>query len=267
MIIPTPEEASSSPTRQTGKIGHGEKEFYTEYYKREDSDSPLDCRIAFQKKIMPLLYKMLPGNKALSLGAGRQKFEREMLDKYGEPLCQIITMDVADIRHEDLLALAHPSVRHIQASGDALNSIADESISLAYSILAFDFFQPRDRSIAELHRVLAPNSPVFLALHDPKSIIPQDLDQKIGKLNRDLYRLGSLAKPEQRLTLQALLDKQRMRDNRELFYSTDEIQDFFSTHGFIVNECHLGGKPNSGNNWREVSLVRDSSNIPLPSGS
>ena len=172
-------------TRPVGANEH--RAHYSLLYQTEDNDSTPECRATMADIVVPHLYTMSEGSIALDLGAGRQIFEAEIIDRHGAPPGQLITVDIADIAPSQLLAGSSTMVEHIQASGSDL-PLADMSVDLAYSILAFDFFDPRDDAVAELYRVLKPGARAYLALHDPKYVFPNDLDAQANRSNRKINK-------------------------------------------------------------------------------
>lgn len=228
---------------------------YSLLYQTEDNDSTPECRAAMADIVVPHLYTMPEGSIALDLGAGRQIFEVEMIDRHGAPPGQLITVDIADIAPSQLLAGSSTMIEHIQASGSDL-PLADMSVDLAYSILAFDFFDPRDDAVAELYRVLKPGARAYLALHDPKYVFPNDLDTQANKSNRRVQKPRNASKPEVVLAYQALTQKRRMRDSRTLFEDPNAIREFFRSRGFKVDEAFLAGTEFPRNTWWQTRIAK-----------
>jgi len=62
-----------------------QKQFYTEYYKKETDDSPDDTRWSLACSFYDVLRRgALPNFKCLDIAAGTQKFELEFIRQFGD---------------------------------------------------------------------------------------------------------------------------------------------------------------------------------------
>lgn len=211
-------------------------DFYSSFYKTRDDDSPSLSR----HSILTRLYANLTSNTALSLildlGAGKQILEREYIAKLAkqkqQPNCHFLTVDLADITHNQLLA-SPTYCTHFKVDGCAL-PFSDEKFDAAISNMALDFMGPK--AINEIHRILAKGCRAFLNFHHP-SMIPENLENLIAKVYRKInnkIRSHGTISEFTRFELKSLLHRKYLRDNNILFQTTDQITEVLSSHGFTV---------------------------------
>jgi len=132
-------------------------------------DSPDESRGSLLRRVYPFISSLPKESFVLDLGAGRQIFEREYEETYGnKPTCQIFTLDIASIQSDRLLAEGYP---HVQATGRSL-PLRDEQFDAVISNMAFDFMLPE--ALPELRRVAKSGASVFLNLHHP-SLVKYDI--------------------------------------------------------------------------------------------
>lgn len=211
--------------------------FYSKFYLRDKEDSPDQSRVSLARKSKPIIVGLGAGDYVLDLGAGRQIFEREYERSYGQPACQIVTVDIAEIRKRQLLA-KFGDISHLRASGPHL-PFNNESFSLVVSNMALDFMP--ENTIDELYRVMKPGSVGLVNMHHP-DLIPDDLDNKLSRSDlterqRGIYEFWKY-----------------LRENNILYSDPFEIFDKFFSHGFIVKD--IDKRNDSANSWWELELVK-----------
>lgn len=233
--------------------------FYTDYYRVEDNDSPVECRAAMIEQIAPIVYSLPHGTLTLDLGAGKQVLESEMFDKYGYPEAGILTVDVADVGIDQLMASHGPRITQIQTDATKL-PLLDGSVSVAWSVLAFDFFEPREEAVEELRRVLEPGAPVFMALHNPNTLLTFDIDRALSTSNRRIAkkrRWGREISKAALLENDTLRQQVAMRDGGRYFTSADQIEEFFGSRGFQVDAVALTERKRiEEDTWWDVRLTK-----------
>lgn len=235
--------------------------FYTAFYdfsrrnnrNRElenKKDSPDQSRASLIKRVHPHIESLPPTSKILDLGAGRQIFEKEYEDAYGKPKCQIVTMDIASIPANRLLAQGYP---HIQASGRTM-PFGNEQFDAVVSNMAFDFMLPE--GLLELNRITKPDAPIFLNLHHP-SLVRYDIETNLAKVKRQINNELKFTKKRSdklRLNQAVLLHHEHLRDNRLLFETEDQIREYFSRGNFDVLIAEI--KSDLADKWWEVDLIK-----------
>lgn len=241
--------------------------FYTAYYKysgrdrrnkewENKDDSPDESRASLMKRIHPLIDSLPKGSRVLDLGAGRQIFEREYEETYGnKPICQIVTLDIASIQSHRLLAEGYP---HVQATGRSL-PFRDGQFDAVISNMAFDFMLPE--ALPELRRVAKSGASIFLNLHHP-SLVKYDIDRKLTQVARTMRHEGQFIKTNNeklRLKRAVFLHHKHLRDNRLLFETQDQIKAYFDEGGFDTTGVEI--KSNQSDKWWEVDLVKSSKSV------
>lgn len=235
--------------------------FYTAYYKfsgrnrknkewENRDDSPDDSRASLIKRVHPFIDSLPQGSVVLDLGAGRQIFEKEYEDKYGKPPCRIVSMDIASIPKDRLLADGYP---HIQASGRQM-PFPDEQFDAVISNMAFDFMLPD--ALPELQRVAKSGASIFLNLHHP-SLVNYDIDREQSKVARKMRHEGQFRRTNNeklRLKRAVFLHHKHLKDNRLLFEIPEQIEEYFSEGGFEVANVEI--KSDLSDKWWEVDLVK-----------
>jgi len=212
-------------------------------------DSPGKSRSSLIERVYPYISSLRKDSLVLDLGAGRQIFEKEYEDKYGKPECDIITLDIAKIPKERLLAKDY---QHVLATGRAL-PFKNETFAALISNMAFDFMLPE--TLTQLHRVIKQGAWIFLNLHHP-SLTDYDIDTEIARLNRQMKYKKNI-KPQKILQLAVYQYHKHLRDNRLLFETEDQIRKVFGIGGFEVKGIEI--KSDQNNKWWEVDLRKLSS--------
>ncbi len=236
--------------------------FYTAYYKfsrknqknmecENREDSPDESRESLIKRVHPFVEFLPETSIVLDLGAGRQIFERGYEDAYGRPKCQIVSVDIANIRKEQLLAQDYP---HIQVSGRNM-PFRDEVFEIAISNMAFDFMLPE--VLPELHRVTKPGAQVFLNLHHP-SLVQYDINRELTQVSRKIKyeeKYGKKSDDKLRLKRAVFLYHRYLRDSKVLFETDDQIKCYFNNGGFEVLFVNL--QSDLRDKWWEVDLIKN----------
>jgi len=216
-------------------------------------DSPDESRRSLLRRVYPFISSLPKESFVLDLGAGRQIFEKEYEDKYGnKPICHIITVDIADIPKDRLLAKDCP---HVQATGQSL-PFRDEQFDAVISNMAFDFMLPLPQATTELYRITKGNASIFLNLHHP-SLVNYDIDRELSKVARKMRHKHQNRKTNNeklRLKTAVFLHHKHLRDNRLLFETDDQIVRCFSDGGFDIKSIEI--KSDSNDKWWEVDLAK-----------
>lgn len=227
------------------------------------SDSPSESRKSIIRRLKQFqsIAGILTSNSViLDLGAGRQILETELeaTNDNTLPQCKIITLDIADIAHDQLLIpLFFPKAQerytHLQASGSNL-PFPDESIDLAISNMAVDFMPEKTKS--ELFRILKHGALALLNLHHPSRFTP-DLESQLKKIQHQMSRKiesgGTPTKAKER-TLSVLRHDKFLRNNNVLFSNPDYIKTTFEKYGFTVTSIKEGQQ--DINKWWEVNMIK-----------
>ncbi len=261
------------PTSNTLIDVDAQRAYYSLFYETNISDSTPESRSSLIKRLESVRSSLPPGGVILDLGAGKQILEAEHISQFGTPKTvynwrgecvyayNFLTVDHTPLRPDQLLAHDAPHVSHLKASGDQLDPIRDASLHVALSNLALDFM-PR-KSIEELHRVLVPGGRVFLNLSDPRSTIPNNLDDAYARMNYKMYgNRWTRKKPqktEDRRTLLMLKNKRMLRDAKELFETNEQIWETFTSYGFSllsVTNCSQEDSDGWRMHWWEVDLEK-----------
>lgn len=159
-------------------------------------DSPERSRTRMIRNLIDVLLTGIPNNRVINIGSGPQILEHQIMKGYavsasaigrsagmerGEFLSQFtfITVDIADIRKRDLMALRLPNVMHTQADALSLN-FRDGTFGAVISNLCIDFIPRTDFDLpyTEAKRVLATDGTALFNFHHP-AMIPADI------MNRD----------------------------------------------------------------------------------
>lgn len=178
---------------------HSLKTAYTELYRDHPGrsapirhDSPERSRIRMIRNLVDALLADMPNPHVLNIGSGPQMLEHQLLSGFAVPAKKIdeatglkpdaflaqfsfTTVDIADIREEDLMANHLPNVEHRQ--GDALAlQFEDGTFGAVVSNLCIDFIPRTDFDLPyrEARRVLAPGGSAMFNFHHP-GMIPADI--------------------------------------------------------------------------------------------
>jgi ubiquinone/menaquinone biosynthesis C-methylase UbiE len=144
--------------------------FYTNYYQGERSDSPDQGRLSILRRLDQAMSELPQTSFVLDIGAGKQALESEYRNIYGNSPHRFMTLDIANVSREQLLA---PGFEHMIANGEQM-PFPDNTFSLAASNMAIDFMHRE--ALSEVGRILKPGAKLLLNLHHPRSIIPPDLN-------------------------------------------------------------------------------------------
>lgn len=235
--------------------------FYTGYYNlsgrnrknkewENRDDSPDESRASLIKRIHPFINSLSPESIVLDLGAGRQIFETEYENNYGKPPCRIISMDIASIPKDRLLADGYP---HIQASGRQM-PFPNGKFDAVISNMAFDFMLPE--ALPELHRVAKIGASIFLNLHHP-TLLQYNIDAELSRIARKMrYQTLSRKTNNEKIRLKraVFLHHKHLKDNRLLFETTEQIEEYFNEGGFEVKSVEIKSDPSD--KWWEVDLIK-----------
>jgi SAM-dependent methyltransferase len=238
------------------------REEYTDFYRRVDSDSPVSSRMRMKQSLVAAVegiyfQRGLDGSgrkvQILSLGAGRQKLEEELLSdgRLSDSMsgkADIITLDIAALHASQLFS----TVPHVTADGSRL-PFGDNQFDIVCSNMAIDFM-PRT-AFKEAARVLAPGGKFIANLHHPNLIeIARsricDIRHAIRKYNQKLYFAPhSKDAPATRQKLVNAEDEHRDVEfilynfPHLVFHSLEEISEYFKTHfhySFITMKEYKG---------------------------
>lgn len=234
------------------------RESYSRYYAIiEEPDSPPMSRRSLIERLYPHTVTLPVHKWILDIGAGRQVLEQEYdayLDKKGIwSHCEIITLDIANLKAAQLLGGGFP---HVQASGDLL-PFPDNTFPLVVSNMALDFMSPQAKK--ELYRVVEAGGRVFLNLHHPSLAYgSDDLRREFHSLlKRAQYRKtnGRPLTDRHLLRLAAVAHRMYMAKTNRYYSSKMHIAEDFSLAGFRVERTAFN-EDNEGNKWWEVDMVK-----------
>lgn len=214
------------------------RDHYTSVYGTEKEDSPDSSRTTLRRHLRSISENLSSSDYVLDLGAGRQIFEKNYTQAYGEPNFNFVTLDVAHITYGKLLSRSKN--QHVRASGDHL-PFADESIAVVVSSMALDFM-PKE-VVNELFRVMEPNARALITLHH-RDLVDSKLDsfKRRGRLGVGKARVKNFF--------------EYLKQNDVLFGSSEQIDTLFEESGFIVSNVQLASDLHD--KWWNVDLQKKS---------
>lgn len=215
-------------------------DFYSKAYRKRKSDSPKQSRASLLRRSIPHILSLAADKLMLDLGAGRQVFEKQFIQRYGTPKCRVITVDFADISAKKLLMKDEKNVFHIRADGSEL-PFANESVFLVVSNMALDLMPKK--TFVELYRVLESGAHAILNLHHP-FLIPDNINELLSN--------PRMSKSEKSV----LVFWDYLKTNDVLFKNLNEIMSAFSSVGFQVQSAKQARDPGPTDKWWEVDLVK-----------
>lgn len=209
------------------------QDFYTHAYKSMKHDSPELSRVNMSKSIKQWVHEHSDKSNILSIGAGRQALEKQLL-AFSQPGItrgvKIVTLDIADIPSRNLLARNY-GVTHVR--GDSLDlPYPDNSFDLVISNHAIDFLP--ETVYSEVYRILTPGGGAIFYCHHP-DMIPDDLSTVTDPNVRKFWGY--------------------LKENRLLFAHGAEIQDTLSRFGLVTDEVKLAA--DWQNKWWEVMAHKE----------
>lgn len=220
---------------------------YTKRYVTENqkSDSPDASRASLLSRARPHIYGLRADEKVIEFGAGRQILIRELVNSAGGvlPEASIVTVDLAHIPPGKLLVGNNERVKHYQANCAELPEEVGDNFSEAISSLAVDFMLPREKTFAEITRVLRPGAHAHFNLHH-RDMIPDDIDDLVTK--RNLTRHEQEVYPWWKY----------LKDNDVLFENADDIAAAFEPHGFTIDTIQTNSQ--GPHIWWEVDMRKRS---------
>ncbi|MBI2405670.1 class I SAM-dependent methyltransferase [Candidatus Microgenomates bacterium] len=213
-------------------------EFYVPHYRKNFHNTPYKSRTSIIRKAYPYIQSLPQGGWVLDVGAGRQLVERDLMRKYGDINCRMVTLDLPISPAEDLLVKDSNTVDHIFADGLYL-PFRDETFSFLICNMAFECMS--EEVIGEMRRVLKPQSHALVNFWD-KDNLPENLDELVQdkKIRGRSRRLVNFRK--------------FLRDNNMLVSSSDEVVNLFTSYGFVVKT--LQQAHDNYNVWWEVDVAR-----------
>ncbi|HBH46854.1 MAG: hypothetical protein A2445_01110 [Candidatus Jacksonbacteria bacterium RIFOXYC2_FULL_44_29] len=257
-----------------------QKQFYTEYYKKETDDSPDDTRWSLACSFYDVLRRgALPNFKCLDIAAGTQKFELEFIRQFGDrkiatengnqsirDCLQFTTFDLAEIPKSTLYlerlknGSGEPSnavsqSHHLQADANEM-PFKDNTFGIAVSNLALDFIGYE--AIREMKRVLKEGGRAIINLHHKDMLMPsrEELDKEIRQIKIDLSQTSQVdvesvidARQER---LKLLEFWEALDRNDKLFKNRNQILDIFGDFGFQIDELNFkydASDPAEAKNW------------------
>lgn len=207
--------------------------FYTDAYRAMKHDSPELSRVSMNKRIVDWLREYGGHGPILSIGAGRQSLEKQLLafsDRNVPDGIQIVTLDIADIPSSSLLARKY-GVAHVRA--DSLDlPYPDNSFGLVVSNHAIDFLP--ETVYSEVCRVLIPGGRAIFYCHHP-DMIPDDLRTIKNPDVREFWGY--------------------LKGNQVLFATEVQIRDTLGRFGLVTEEVKLGN--DWQNKWWEVVAYKE----------
>ena len=206
-------------------------EHYSDAYKGAiKHDSPEKSRVSMNQRILGLAAEGILGKRVLSIGAGRQMLERQLLKHAGNKKglmegLRVVTMDIARIAARNLFAKKY-GVEHTRADAVAL-PYPDNQFGLVVSNHAIDF-APQE-AYGEVRRVLAPGGKAIFYFHHPSMLEAIDWVK-----NRGVNKLW-----------------QYLKDSRVLLENEEQIRDRLAKYGLEVEEVKLN--TDGMDQWWEVA--------------
>ena len=195
-------------------------------------DCPEGTLFSLARRAGEKLASLSPSDLYLDLGCAKQIFEQ----RFGyNHTGRAITVDIADIRKQDLLARKNGAL-HLTANGASLPFFSN-SFEAVVSNMALDFM-PKE-AVREVFRVLRPGGEVFVNLHHPNMI--RNIDQMIKE---GPARSGK--------TSDVLACWKYLKDHNKLYQTAEEVRDIFESNGFAVT--HLKQATDGEDFWWEVDL-------------
>jgi SAM-dependent methyltransferase len=211
---------------------------YSRYYRRHVSDSPVESRTSMVKRIIG---SVLDGDvippRVLNIGSGPQMLENQLLAQSNPDIkkklkaLQFVSLDIADISSQNLLAQERTNVNHVRGDATA-TAFKDNSFGLVVSNLAIDF-APKEEAFREAYRVLNHEGKAVFYLHHPSL-------------------LDSMEKKDE----QVQIFWTYLKDNKILFNDEVEIRNFLEKIGFRDVEVILKNDKGNRNKWWEVVALK-----------
>ncbi|MDO8619084.1 MAG: methyltransferase domain-containing protein [Candidatus Daviesbacteria bacterium] len=236
---------------------------YTAGYNEQDSDISKESRSSLIARAITFIRGLEPKDVVLSLGAGKQLLESAYLKPISEgayrraryrnpdyqkpeqPKCQIITVDFADLKAEQLTATRFPNVRHLRASGDVL-PLGNNTVSAITSNMALEYMP--ESALAEAYRVLVPGGRLFANVWTGEEYLQEwskfEIPLKLSKRMRE-NRLQNLS-----------FWYQFVRSGVNSYFGSDitQARKIFESYSFFVERLEKSGGPEDVN-WWEADLI------------
>lgn len=237
---------------------------YTEYYQRENSDSPEAAR---RQLIVRLIEQItiklatLENVTILDLGAGKQQLERELQQTPNfhdiADRVKIVTLDIAKFTgRKSLLAT---EIHHVEANGAEL-PFAAHSFDIVFSNMAIDFM-PREETFAEVKRTLKPDGALLINFHHPNLQRKALLRQNAARIEERTVKQKLRFIPADSKNREKFLARQSAINMEQheidfilnifptlIFFSAEEISHFlgeiFPSARRIVNEQNVNASEN-----------------------